>query len=157
MKEFDNIYSTYYPKVYSYILKLCQNEELAEEVTQEAFFKAFKKINTYRGECKLSVWICQIAKNELFSQLKHERRFTDLPPELLSTENDFEQMLENKDMAIKIHQILHTLEEPYREVFWMRTFGELSFKEIGKVHEKTENWARVTYHRAKMRIKERIL
>ena len=78
----------------------------------------------------------------------------DCPPEELAGQDSFEQAVIDKDMAMQIHRILHTLNEPYKEVFWMRTFGELSFAEIGKVHDKTEAWARVTYHRAKMKIME---
>ena len=129
MKEFEDIYSAYFPQVYGYVLKLCKDENLAEEITQETFFKVLKKIDTYRGECKLSVWICQIAKNILYTHISKQSRHMDYPLETIEAEDNLEQILENKDMAMKIHQVLHTIEEPYREVFWMKTFGELSFKE----------------------------
>ncbi len=73
---------------------------------------------------------------------------------MLSDEKSPEEALANKEMALEIHQALHKLPQPYREVFWMRTFGELSFKEIGRILGKTESWARVTYHRARLMIKE---
>ncbi|MBO5165311.1 MAG: RNA polymerase sigma factor [Lachnospiraceae bacterium] len=154
MSDFEEVYEKYYSHIYAYVLKLCQNEGTAEEITQETFFKVLKKIDTYRGECKLSVWICQIAKNTYYSYVKKQSRLKDGPLEKFAGQDGFEQELIDKDMAMQIHRILHTLNEPYKEVFWMRTFGELSFAEIGKVHDKTEAWARVTYHRAKMKIME---
>lgn len=156
MEDFEKIYTTYHEQVYMYVLKLSQDENLAEEITQETFFKVLKKIDTYRGECKLSVWMCQIAKNTYYTHLKKQNRHADYPIETIKDEKNIEVAMADKDMALQIHKILHELEEPYREVFWMRTFGELSFAEIGKFFEKTESWARVTYHRAKMRIKEEL-
>jgi len=154
MEAFEKIYSEYYPMVHAYIYRLCQNEELADEITQETFYKVLRKSHTYRGECKLSVWICQIAKNELYTCLKKNKRFADHPMETIAQENEFEQALANKDMALRVHEVLHTLDEPFREVFYLRVFAELSFREIGHIHKKTENWARVTYHRAKLKVKE---
>ncbi len=154
MSNFEEIYEKYYSRIYAYVVRLCQDEGIAEEITQETFFKVLKKIDTYRGECKLSVWICQIAKNTYYSYVKKQNRLMDCPPEELAGQDSFEQAFIDKDIAMQIHKILHTLSEPYKEVFWMRTFGELSFAEIGKVHDKTESWARVTYHRAKMKIME---
>lgn len=157
MKEFEAIYSEYYPKVYAYIFRLCQNADLAEEVTQEAFCKALRKINSFRGECKLSVWIYQIAKNELYSQLKRQKRFTYDDLEDCVDEDSFEKMVENKELVKQLHEVIASLEEPYREVFRLRTFEELSFKEIGSIYQKSETWARVTYHRSKMKIRESML
>ena len=90
--------------------------------------------------------------------MKKNKRLADFPIETLAVESEdnLENLVADKDMALRIHEILHDMEEPYREVFWMRTFGELSFAEIGKIHKKSESWARVTYHRAKMRIKEEL-
>lgn len=158
MQEFEELYKAYYPQVYKYILKLCQDELLAEEITQETFFKVLKSADSFKGQCKFSVWMCQIAKNTFYSYLKKNKRLADFPIETLAIENEgnLENLVADRDMALKIHEILHDMEEPYREVFWMRTFGELSFAEIGKLHKKSESWARVTYHRAKMRIKEEL-
>ena len=157
MKEFEAIYSEYYPKVYAYIFRLCQNADLAEEVTQEAFCKALRKIDSFRGECKLSVWIYQIAKNELYSQLKRQKRFTYDDLEDYVDEDSFEKMVENKELVKQLHRVIASLEEPYREVFRFRNFEELSFKEIGSIYQKSETWARVTYHRSKMKIRESML
>lgn len=156
MNEFDEIYGQYHQYVYHYVLGMCGDIHLAEEITQEAFFKVLKKLNSFKGECKLSVWICQIAKN---TYLDYVRKKKTIPLDEINEGDSgerIEQRVEDKDTALVIHKVLHKLEEPYKEVFWMRTFGELSFAEIGKIHSKTENWARVIYHRAKLKIKEEI-
>lgn len=154
MKDFENIYSEYYDTVFQYVLFLCREEVWAEEITQEAFFKALKGIDTFRGNCKLSVWLCQIAKNTFYTEAKKKQRQVDYPLEVIPIEDNYERIIFDKETAFEIHKVLHQLSEPYKEVFWMRTFGELSFAEIGKLFGKTESWARVTYHRAKLRIKE---
>ena len=157
MEEFDAIYSEYYPKVYAYIFRLCKNADLAEEVTQEAFCKALRKIHSFRGECKLSVWIYQIAKNELCSQLKRQKRFIYDGLEDFVNEDRVERMIENKELVTQLYQVISLLEEPYREVFRLRIFEELSFKDISSIYHKSETWARVTYHRSKLKIKEKML
>lgn len=154
MKEFEKIYSEHYDIVFHYVLSLCGDEAQAEEITQEAFFKALKNINTFRGECKLSVWLCQIAKNTFYTDTKRRGRQVEYPLEMVPSTQDIEQGIFVKEEALTIHNILHRLDEPYKEVFWMRTFGELSFKDIADMFGKTESWARVTYHRAKLKIKE---
>ena len=158
MQEFEKLYNNYYPQVYCYVLKLCGDENLAEEVTQETFFKVLKGAESFKGECKFYVWVCQIAKNTLYTYMKKKKHLADFPLEVIEIEKEdsIEKRMVDKDMAIRIHEVLHVLDEPYREVFWMRTFGELSFLEIAKIHKKTESWARVTYHRAKMKIKEEL-
>ncbi|SHL22969.1 RNA polymerase sigma-70 factor, ECF subfamily [Anaerocolumna jejuensis DSM 15929] len=156
VKEFDAIYSEYYSAVYKYVLTLCHDKNVAEEITQEAFFKALKNIDKFRGECKLSVWLCQIAKNTFLTLETQNQRRSEQSTDNLEACGDFEQALVNHDTAFAIHKILHTLDEPYKEVFWLRTFGELSFLQIASLFEKTENWARVTYHRAKIKIKEEL-
>lgn len=154
--DFEKVYSDYYDSVYGYVLSLCREETLAEEITQEAFFKALKHIHSFRGECKLSVWLCQIAKNTYYTIVKQRGRQIDYPLDEMPSDSVVEQRLIDKETAFQLHRLLHSLDEPYKEVFWMRTFGELSFKEIGSLFGKTESWARVTYHRAKMKIKEGI-
>lgn len=154
MKDFEKIYSEYYDAVFQYVLSLCRDEQWAEEITQEAFFKALKSIDTFRGECKLSVWLCQIAKNTFYTSGKRQQRQVDYPLELIQSDEAIEQKIYDKETAFQIHKLLHALDEPYKEVFWMRTFGELSFRDIGILFSKTESWARVTYHRAKMKIRE---
>ena len=154
--EFQEVYELYFKDVYKYVLALCRDEHMAEEVTQETFFKALKNIDTFRGQCKLYVWLCQIAKNTYFSQAAKEKakRYCDGITE--ETEDLLEKALMTRESAFEIHRILHDLEEPYKEVFSLRVFGELSFKQIGQLFGKTESWARVTYHRARLKIREEL-
>ena len=155
--DFEKVYSEYYDTVFYYILSLCKDEAWAEEITQEAFFKALKKIDSFRGDCKLSVWLCQIAKNTFYTQAKkRNREVSDSILDTIPVYDTIQQEMIRKEDVREIHKVLHTLDEPYKEVFWMRTFGELSFKEISELFGKTESWARVTYHRARMKIKEEI-
>lgn len=154
MEDFKKIYSEYYDAVFKYVLSLCRDECWAEEIVQDAFFKALKRIDGFRGECKLSVWLCQIAKNTFLTQAKRRKRVVDIPLETIPADEPFEQRLADKDAAMRIHKRLHELEEPYKEVFWMRTFGEMAFRDIADIFGKTESWARVTYHRAKAKIRE---
>lgn len=156
MEDFDKIYTAYFSEVYKFVLSLCRNPALAEEITQEAFFKALKNIDSFQGECKLNTWLCKIAKNTFYSYVKKNRRQADCALEIVISDEDIEQRFADKETAYAIHKVLHRLNEPYKEVFWLRTFGELSFAQIGALFSKTESWARVTYYRAKIMIKEEI-
>lgn len=153
MTEFEEIYSQYFTDVYKYALSLSRNEAVAEEVTQETFFKALKSINKFKGECKLCAWLCQIAKNTYFSLCQKKKRIVNESYVEIESEC-IEQKLMNKETALEIHKALHFLNEPYKEVFSLRVFGELSFLQISEIFSKTESWARVTFHRAKIKLKE---
>ena len=155
--DFQEVYQLYFRDVYRYVLSLCRNESIAEEVTQETFYKALAKLNSFDGKCKVSVWLCQIAKNTYISMCRKNKH--------LDSNTDIAQLVDgwsvedsvcNQDTAFAVHRILHNLDEPYKEVFSLRTFGELSFKQIGELFGKTEAWARVTYHRARLKIKEEL-
>ena len=156
MNEIEMLYAQHFQSVYRYILSLCRNETMAEDVTSEAFLKAMGAIGKFRGGCSAKVWLCQIAKNTYFSQLKKAKGETllDAPPESADTTADFTEKLLDKASALEMHRRLHGLDEPYKEVFTLRTFGELPFADIAELFGKTENWARVTYHRAKLKLKE---
>lgn len=143
--------------VYKYALSLSRDQNVAEEITQETFFKALKGIKKFKGECKIDVWLCQIAKNTYYSFCTKEKRELKMDETFdvsKLTAKDFSVDIENKETVLEIHRILHDLEEPYKEVFTLRTFGELSFKEIGELFGKSSNWAGVTYYRAKNKIRE---
>ena len=163
MSAFEEVYRQYYKQVYFYVLGLCRNEHIAEEITQETFFKVLKQMDTFRGECRINVWITQIAKNTFFNycrrkKLDPESSLEDVEENIeVKTQKNLEEKIMDKEAAQEIHMVLHEMPEPYREVFWMRTFGELSFREIGNIHGKTESWARVVYHRARLMIKERLV
>ncbi len=152
MSDFQEVYDLYFKDVYKYALSLTRNAQAAEEITQETFFKALKHIDSFRGQCRLYVWLCQIAKNTYLSELQKGKR--NIPEPEASSGTNLEEQLLVKESAFEIHKLLHQLPEPYKEVFSLRVFGELSFRQIGELFGKTESWARVTYHRAKLKIKE---
>ena len=156
MQDFDKIYAEYFSEVYKFVFTLCQNPVLAEEITQVVFFKALKNIESFKGECKLSTWLCRIAKNTFYDYAKKNNRQVDYPLEIIISDENIEEKFADKEIAYSIHKVLHKLNEPYKEVFWLRTFGELSFAQIGSLFDKTESWARVTYYRAKVMIKEEL-
>lgn len=154
MTDFEEIYSLYFTDVYRYILSLCLDPHLAEEITQETFFKAITKIDGYRGDCNIRVWLCQIAKNTYYSSIKDMNN-----KDVLDEDSDrfvIETSLVDTEKAQVIHFHLHHLEEPYKEVFLLKTFGELPYEQIAELFGKTESWARVTYHRARLKIKEKM-
>ena len=163
--DIEKLYREYFTPVYRYTLSLVHDPDMAEEITQETFFRALKKINDYRGEASLKVWLCQIARNLSFDSLRRQSKTTALTKhddesddyELpAGSESDPEEQLLRKQTAMKIHRILHDLKDPYKEVFQLRTFGDLSFAEIGELFGKSESWARVTYYRSRMMIKEEL-
>ena len=156
----EELYRTYFDIVYRYIRSISQDGSLAEEVTQETFFKALEKIDQFRGDCDVRVWLCQIAKNTLYDHLKKQKKQLLGDEKLEKTENAGGELLEEKlaqrSQAMEIHKVLHRLSEPYKEVFSLRIFGELTFREIGMLFGKSENWARVTYYRARVKIREEL-
>lgn len=155
MTDFERIYNQYFKDVYRYLLSLCRNEAMAEEITQETFFKALESIDSFQGKCSIYAWLCQIAKNTYFSHCKKEKHLNrDADTESLTAPDSLEERLFDKETAFQIHKYLHALEEPYKEVFSLRLFGELSFAQIAELFGKTESWARVTFHRARLKIKE---
>ena len=156
MKEFEIIYKTYFNDVFRYIRRLSGDEKIAEEVTGETFFKAIQAIDKFKGECDLRIWLCQIAKNTYYTYLKKSKRLRSIDEMDVSDGESLEERLIWHDEARKIKQALHTLPDPYKEVFTWRVYAELSFKEIGHIFHKTENWACVTYHRARKKIIEQL-
>lgn len=144
-------------RVYSYVMTLARDPHLAEEITQETFFRAMTagERATFRDGAAELTWLCAIAKRLFVDETRKRKHETDLPPEM-PAEDDLADAIADRDLSTRIHAILHALEEPYKEVFTLRVFGELSFSQIGALFGKTETWARVTYHRARIKIKERM-
>lgn len=153
--DFDKLYNTYYMQVYSYVMTIMKNSHISEEITQEVFYKAMKTDRRYQGTSGEFTWLCAIAKNACADEFRKQSRFRELDEELPS-DISVEQVLLDEAATLQIHQILHAMEEPYKEVFQLRIFGELSFQKIGLIFGKTETWARVTYHRARLKIQERM-
>lgn len=161
--QFEDVYKLYYRDVYYFLLSLSGDPQLAEELTQETFYRALRNIYKFKGNCQLKTWLCQIGKNEYVSHMRKQKHLAEemILPEASdytrpSGENEPEVLCVRKDEALSIYKVLHLLGEPYKEVFTLRTLGDLSYKEIGEIFERGEGWARVTYHRAKLKIQEMI-
>ncbi len=154
MEQFEEVYSKYYQSIYRYILSLSKNPNIAEEITQETFYKALKNINKYNPEYKMLTWLCNIAKNTYYSIYKKDKRFEELLDNTPINEKEIINRIIDSETNEEILKIVHKLEEPYKEVFTLRIYGDLSFKQIGSVFSKTESWARVTFYRSKLKIKE---
>jgi RNA polymerase sigma-70 factor (ECF subfamily) len=154
--DFEKLYQTYYMQVYSYAMSLTKNAARAEEIAQQTFVKAMTAGRTYRGDASERTYLCAIAKNLAVDGFREEKRRAPFPEEAPPDETDHPARVADHDTALRIHLVLHHLNEPYKEVFSLRVFGELSFADIGRVFGKSENWARVTYHRAKRKIQERM-
>lgn len=152
----EKLYEAYYMRVFSYAMTLAGDRHLAEEITQETFFRAFSKLTGFRGESDEVTWLCAIAKNLFTDEMRKRRRSGEMPEDAVSREKAVEQATVERDDSFRVHMALHALEEPYREVFELRVFGELSFQQVGRIFNKTENWARVTFHRARAKLKERM-
>ena len=157
MQDIEQIYEEYFETVNKYLFCLTHNNDISEELTQETFYKAVKKIDTYKGNCKMSVWLCQIAKNLWYNELKKNKRM-DLKNaeelEYLKSDENLENDYILKEDKINLYKKMQTLDEQTREVIYLRITGELSFKEIGDILNKTETWARVTFYRGKQKLKE---
>ena len=156
MQDMEKIYEEYFETVNKYLFCLTHNNDISEELTQETFYKAVKKIDTYKGECKMSVWLCQIAKNLWYDYCKKNKKVISVEEELLgsySTDTTEERVILN-DEKISLFRKIQKLDEKTREVIYLRITGELTFKEIGIILNKTENWARVTFYRGKNQLKE---
>ena len=152
METFEQIYRAYFTDVYRYCRKRCGNADEAEELAGETFLKALQKLDSYRGECELRVWLCQIAKNRFLSE-QRKKKTEPLTDTIESNADSPERIAEQKDEAERVSEAVHRLDEPYKEVFLLRVYGEMPFDNIGKLFGKTANWACVTFHRAKAKIK----
>ena len=156
MQPMEEIYQEYARTVYKYLLSKTHDEDLAEELTQETFYQALKSIDRFDESCKISTWLCAIAKNQLLSyRRKHPEMKTleDLEQSGLSVESAEQDVLSNL-ARVDLMKQLHSCPEPFREVMYLRIFGNLSFKEIGEIMGKSDNWARVTFYRGKEKLKK---
>ncbi len=162
-KEMDLIYKRYYRDVYGFCVRLCEGHpEMAEDICQETFFKALKNADSFRGDSKILSWLCQIAKNTYISHLRKEKHLLKtkdmevLLENVANIEENTQEKLEDQDSVKEIKRIMSDLEPPYDEVFRMKVVQEKSYSEIAAIYHKSENWARVTYFRAKQRIVEQM-
>lgn len=155
MLDFEKMFQNHQTLVFRFLMKLCGDVSLAEELTQETFFRAYMNLSALRDEQKISVWLCQIAKNTYFAWFNEQKKHQPMT-QILATDStpDIAELFEEKELAGRAFSSLHTLEEPYKEVFMLCTFAGLSLKDISGMFGKSESWARVTYYRAKKKIME---
>ncbi len=155
MHAIETAYIQHAQDVYRYLFSLSHNEDLAEDLTQETFFRAMQTIHTYDGSCKLSVWLCQVARHVWYQWLdKHSKqKATELTDEFPGDDSPEKDLILRREKTA-LYRAIHRLPEPMREVIHMRLTGEFSFAEIGEILGKNENWARVTFYRAKQKLVE---
>lgn len=155
MQDIEQIYNQYFDTVNKYLFCLTHNNDIAEDLTQETFCRALKNLNKFKGECKISVWLCQIAKNIWYDYYRKNKNIT-VEEELLNIPDltTPEDETISKDEKLLLYQKIQKLNKETREVIYLRITGELSFKEIGTILNRTETWARVTFYRGKNQLKE---
>lgn len=155
MQSMDEIYQKYAQMVYRYLLSLTHDSDLAEELTQETFYQAIKGINKYDESCKISTWLCAIAKRQLLAYYRKHPKVDEIEDvSVLYPSAEIEVMDAMGQMELL--KQLHACPEPFREILYLRIFGNLSFKDIGEIVGKTENWARVTYYRGKEKLRREL-
>ena len=156
LDELEKMCNLHYKYVKSYALSLCLNETLAEDITQETFYNAIKKIDTFKNDCKLETWLCSIAKN-IFLNQKRKKQTESISdyPNLVADSNIEESIIKDESVKRILAEAVK-LETPYKEAFYMKVLGDMPYSAIADVFSKTENWARVTYFRAKKQIEERM-
>lgn len=150
----DAAYREYAVMVYKFLLSLCYEEELAEELTQETFYQAVRSVDRYDGSCKVSTWLCQIAKHLWYREMERRKRkgTSELTADMESLEKLMEEQLLVKEEKMELFRKVHVLDEISKEIVLLRVTGAFSFKEIAELFGKNENWARVTYYRAKQKL-----
>ncbi|MGI5949783.1 RNA polymerase sigma factor [Peptoniphilus sp.] len=154
--DIEKLYRLYFKDVFLYLLSMNLSQDLAEEITQETFYKAIKSIDSFDGTKDIRAWLFTIAKNTYFSFYKKQKKLIPMESEdnLFEKDSDIVQKIENEEVAFEVHKFLHEMKDPYKEVFTLRVFGELPFEKIGAIFGKNSNWARVTFYRSKKMIRE---
>lgn len=145
MEEFEVVYRQNAGKIYRYLLSLGCPAHDAEDMVQDTFVKALVHIDSFRGECELSVWLCRIAKNTWLTHLKKKKREGgELTAEPAAARDESWEWLD----------LIERLDEPGRTVFRQRALGGWGYTELAAQYGKSESWARVTYHRARQKLRQ---
>lgn len=157
MRKIEKIYREYYDTVFKYLFCLTHDKDISEDLVQETFIRMIKNIDKFEGKSKLSSWLCEIAKNLWIDYLRKNKRKVELKENeelnIQSEQNIENEYIEREDEN-KVFEKIKALDEISQKVMYLRIKGEMSFKEIGDVLGKSENWARVTFYRAKQKVKE---
>ena len=154
MGQLNEIYEENFNLVFKYLMTLCRDKDVAEDLAQETFYKAIHSIDRFNGSCKISVWLCQIAKYTYYQYVDKQVKQPEFSE--LKDSPSIEQLLVEQENKIELYRYIHRLKEPYREILHLRLLGGLSFQEIGDILGKNENWARVTFYRAKVKLQEEV-
>ena len=154
VEDMEQIYQQHAQTVYKFLMAQTGNAHLAEELTQETFYQAVRSIHRFDGSCKVSVWLCQIAKHLWYQHLRRQKHEVPADEETFQVPlpSAEEELFRTQDQISLLRQV-HDLPDPGREVVYLRAFGGLSFREIGDIMGRTENWARVTFYRSKEKLK----
>ena len=158
MQNMEEVYSKYSDIVYKYVCCLTGNEDTTEEIVQETFLVAVKDINKFRGDCKISTWLCQISKYLWYKRLKkHKKEISlDTLENSLFLEGSIEENFCDKESKIQLFKKLQNLDEDTKNVMYLRIFGNFEYNEIAEIMNKTSNWARVVFFRGKQKLKEEL-
>ena len=157
MTDFEKLFIDNRDFIFKYLMKMTRDASLAEELTQETFFRAYMNYSSLRNKERASVWLCQIAKNTYFAWYNKQKKSDSLDYfTMVSDGKDIEDEYIQKELSQKALLCLHELEEPYKEVFMLSVFGDFSLKDISTTFGKSESWARVTFYRAKQKLSERM-
>lgn len=154
MANYEQIFSENYDSIFKFLIKLCRDSSLAEELTQECFFRAYMNWGQLRSENKVSAWLFQIAKNTYYSWYNAKKQTVEIAEELPADDPDLAEAFVQKELSAEAFAALHKLSEPYKEVFMLSVFANLSLTEISALFGKSDSWARVTFYRAKKKIRE---
>ena len=165
MKDLERIYKDNFIKVYRYILSISGDEMLAEEITQETFYRAMRSLKDFREDCSVATWLCTIGRNLFYDSLTRRSRSDSAIEEMGrhgraeapgGSEESAEQSYMRREKAEEISQVIRDLDDPYGEVLALRLYSELSFGEIGRIFGKSDSWARVVYHRGRLKAREEL-
>lgn len=156
MEPMEEVYRQYANTVYGYLLSLTRNPDVAEELTQETFFQAIRTSDRFDGSSKVSTWLCAIAKRAYLTYSRKHPKLAQIDEESVGAESSAELAAIRNEERLELLKKLHALDEPYREVLYLRLFGGLPFRDIGAVHGRTENWARVTFYRGKEKLRKEL-
>ncbi len=157
MTDFEKLFNENREFIFKYLMKMTRDPSLAEELTQETFFRAYMNYASLRSKEKAPVWLCQIAKNTYFAWHNEQKKKGSLEDlEAVSDDRNIEEVFVQKELSQKALRCLHDLEEPYKEVFMLSVFGGFSLKDISSIFGKSESWARVTFYRAKQKLLEKM-
>ena len=152
--DMEQYYKEFGRKVFLYLMTLCGNADTAEELTQETFYRALRSVKKYKGESSVYTWLCSIARNAWLEELRKRRKYKseEISELMEDTSPRPDEEAESEDGRLRLLKKMHSLPETEKEIILLRASQELSFREIGEIFGKSENWARVTYYRAKQKL-----